>query len=100
MTVAELLILAVLACILGLVTQTIFGLKAGGWFVSTLLGFAGGWFGNWVAGQLAWKRVVYLGVDGVGEYGVIWAILGTLLATLTFNFIAKYGGRHRDEKKK
>lgn len=98
MTAMDFVILAIVAGILGAVTQSLFGFKVGGFFVSMVLGFAGGWFGNFIAGQLALPRIIYLGIDRVGEYAVLWSMTGTLIVTSLVAWLQRKAAK--EEKKK
>lgn len=94
----EFVVLAIVAGILGAVTQSLFGFRVGGFFISVILGFAGGWFGTWVSEQLALPHIVSLKVQGYGDFPVIWCIAGTLIVTSMVAWISRKSGK--DEKKK
>jgi uncharacterized membrane protein YeaQ/YmgE (transglycosylase-associated protein family) len=98
MTIMEFIILVIVAGILGAVTQSLFGFKVGGFFISVVLGFIGGWLGNFLAGQLNLPRIVYLGIDRVGEYAVLWSIAGCLIITCGVAWMQRKGAK--EEKKK
>jgi uncharacterized membrane protein YeaQ/YmgE (transglycosylase-associated protein family) len=98
MTVGEFIVLLIVAGVLGAVTQSIFGFRVGGFFISMILGLIGGWFGSWIAQQIRLPRVIYIGVDGVGEYPVIWSILGCLIVTSVVAWMQRQK-QDKDKKK-
>jgi uncharacterized membrane protein YeaQ/YmgE (transglycosylase-associated protein family) len=71
----------------------------GGVFISVVLGFAGGWFGTWLARELDLPfRRVSIRLEGAGEFPIVWSILGTLLVTCIVSWIQK--SRKKEEEKR
>jgi len=99
MTIVEFIILVLVAGVLGAVTQSLFGFKVGGFFISVILGFVGGWFGTWIAEQLNLPPIVSIHIQGVdGGFPVIWSIAGCLIITCGVAWMQRKGAK--EEKKK
>lgn len=83
MSLFTILILVAIAAVCGLVGQVIAGFSAGGFVVSTGIGFLGALFGMWIADGLGLPILVPLHVAGV-TFPLIWSTLGaaTLVAVL------------------
>ncbi len=75
MTLAELLILVVIAFVTGTLGQALAGFYVGGCFVSTLLGFVGAFVGLWLARELNLPEILVITV-GDETFPIVWSVVG------------------------
>ena len=78
MTIADLIILGLVAGICGAIGQAITGYSSGGCLVSIALGFVGAVLGVWIARGLGLPEVFALQVGGT-RFPIIWSIVGSAL---------------------
>ena len=100
MSTGHFLLLVIMAGILGVVTQSMFGFRIGGFFVSVILGFLGGWLGSWMAdaARLPFKDVV-IEVGG-DRFPLVWSILGTLVVMFFVSWLQNTSLFRRADGKK
>ncbi len=78
MTIAEILILLLVAGLCGALGQAIVGGSRGGCLVSIAVGFIGAAIGIWLARMLALPPIFSVSVGGTG-FPVVWGILGSAI---------------------
>jgi uncharacterized membrane protein YeaQ/YmgE (transglycosylase-associated protein family) len=78
MTIAELLILLLVAGLCGALGQAIAGGSRGGCLVSVAVGFVGATLGIWLARMLALPALFSVSVGGT-SFPVVWGILGSAI---------------------
>jgi uncharacterized membrane protein YeaQ/YmgE (transglycosylase-associated protein family) len=76
MTVGAVLLLVAIAAVCGFVGQIIAGYSAGGFLVSTGVGFLGALFGMWIASALDLPVMYEVSVGGVA-FPLVWSPLGS-----------------------
>ena len=76
MTIGAVLLLVAIAAVCGFIGQIIAGYSAGGFLVSTGVGFLGALFGMWIASALALPVIYELTVGGV-TFPIVWSALGS-----------------------
>lgn len=97
MTVVELVLLLAVAAGLGLVSQKITGVKAGGLIVSIILGFVGAYLGKEAAFHLRLPDVVHITV-GPKSFPLIWAVLGAVVVTLFVGSLQGTGAKKKNPR--
>jgi uncharacterized membrane protein YeaQ/YmgE (transglycosylase-associated protein family) len=88
MTLAEVLILLLIAAICGGVGQALAGFDLGGCLVSIVVGFIGAYIGMWLAGRLGLPEMLAINVGGK-TFPIIWAVIGSAIFTLIVGLIRK-----------
>jgi uncharacterized membrane protein YeaQ/YmgE (transglycosylase-associated protein family) len=81
MTLAEFLILVLIAAVVGSLGQALAGYYLGGCFVSVVVGFVGAVIGVWLAGALNLPDLLVITVGG-DRFPVIWSIVGAAIFAL------------------
>jgi uncharacterized membrane protein YeaQ/YmgE (transglycosylase-associated protein family) len=81
MTLAEFLILLLVAAVIGSLGQALAGYYLGGCFVSVVVGFVGAVIGVWLAGALNLPDLLVVTVGG-DRFPVIWSIIGAAIFAL------------------
>jgi len=81
MTLAEFLILLLIAAVVGSLGQALAGYYLGGCFVSIVVGFAGAAIGVWLARTLNLPDLLVITVGG-DRFPVIWSIIGAAIFAL------------------
>ncbi len=76
MPVPDLVILAIVAAICGVVGQVLAGYSAGGCIVSTLVGFVGAVIGTWLAGLVTFPEIFAINVSG-RAFPIAWSVIGS-----------------------
>jgi uncharacterized membrane protein YeaQ/YmgE (transglycosylase-associated protein family) len=83
MTLADFLLLLLVAGIIGAIGQAITGYSHGGCLFSIVVGFIGAFFGPWLARALGLPMFYVLQV-GTTSIPIIWAIVGAALLVAMF----------------
>ena len=78
MTIAEFLILLVIAGICGSVAQALAGFSRGGCLVSVAVGLIGALLGTWVAQSLGLAELLAVRIGGE-TFPILWSIIGGAL---------------------
>lgn len=78
MTLIDLLILAAVAALCGMIGQSLAGYSVGGCLVSAVIGYAGAFVGLWVARQFGLPELFTVNI-GVSSIPVLWSIIGSAL---------------------
>jgi len=78
MTIAEFIILLIVAGICGAIGQTLAGFSGGGCLASVALGFIGALLGSWIARSLALPELFTFAIGGQ-PFPIIWSIIGAAL---------------------
>lgn len=95
MSLAELLILLLIAAICGGIGQALAGYDLGGCLVSIVVGFIGAYIGMWVAGKFGLPEFLAINVGGK-TFPIIWAVIGSAIFTLIVGLIrSAVWGRRR-----
>jgi uncharacterized membrane protein YeaQ/YmgE (transglycosylase-associated protein family) len=81
MTLAEFLILLLIAAVVGSLGQALAGYYLGGCFVSIVVGFVGAAIGVWLARTLNLPDLLVITVGG-DRFPVIWSIIGAAIFAL------------------
>lgn len=77
-TLAELVLLIIIAAICGAIGKAIAGGVRGGILLSTVLGFVGAVVGPWVAKQLSLPEPFMIHISG-HPFPVLWSIIGAAI---------------------
>jgi uncharacterized membrane protein YeaQ/YmgE (transglycosylase-associated protein family) len=88
MTLADLLILFLVAGICGSIGQAITGYSRGGCLVSIALGFIGALVGLWLARQLKFPELFAVDIGGT-RFPVVWSIIGAALFVAVISLISR-----------
>lgn len=78
MTIVELLLLLLIACICGGLGQAIAGYSRGGCLAAIAVGFVGALLGSWLAQKLGLPELFVVQVDTFA-FPIIWSIIGSAL---------------------
>ncbi len=78
MTIADFLILAVVAAVCGMIGESLAGYSVGGCLTSAVIGYIGAFIGLWVARQFGLPEVFVVTVGG-GSLPILWSIIGSAL---------------------
>ncbi len=78
MTIADFIILLLVAGVCGAIGQAITGYSSGGCITSIALGFVGALLGVWIARAVGLPEVFSLRVGGT-RFPIIWSIIGSAL---------------------
>lgn len=92
MTLAELIILVVIAAIAGAIGQSLGGYRRGGFFLAVVLGFVGAFIGTWLARNLGLPTLIEINIGGV-SFPLVWAIIGAAILVALFGFLGRGGYR-------
>ncbi len=97
MTIAEFIILLVMAALLGILSQRVLGYQLGGMFISIFLGFIGAYVGKEMT---VWFHLPVIFDVGIGSsrFPVIWSLFGCLVVTFVVGFIAKRSAKQKKKK--
>jgi len=95
-TLAELLLLILIAAVVGAIGRQIAGGTRGGLLVSIVVGFVGAVLGPWIAHQLRLAEPLVVRVDG-HPFGILWSIIGAALFVALVHMASgrRFGGRRR-----
>lgn len=88
MTLIDLLILAVVAAICGMIGQSLAGYSVGGCLVSAVIGYIGAFIGLWVARQFGLPELFTVTVGG-STIPVVWSIIGSALLVAGLSVIRR-----------
>jgi uncharacterized membrane protein YeaQ/YmgE (transglycosylase-associated protein family) len=91
-TLADFLILLIVAAVCGLIAQAITGYLRGGFVVCTVLGFLGALFGVWIARSMDLPPVFTLRTQS-GAFPVFWAIVGAVVILLILAMVRRQHSR-------
>lgn len=78
MTLIDLLILAAVAALCGMIGQSLAGYSVGGCLVSAVIGYTGAFVGLWVARQFGLPELFTVNIGG-SSIPVLWSIIGSAL---------------------
>jgi len=99
MSVIELILLLLVAGILGVVSQRITGIQAGGLVMSIILGAVGAWLGKQISVWLDIHDPIHLSI-GSTRFPLLCAILGCAIVTTAVGLMQWHARRRKAEKKK
>jgi uncharacterized membrane protein YeaQ/YmgE (transglycosylase-associated protein family) len=88
MTLAELLLLLLIAGIAGAVGQALAGYELGGCLVSIVVGFVGAAIGLWLARELDLPEFFVITIDN-NAFPVIWSVIGSALFALVVGLLTR-----------
>jgi uncharacterized membrane protein YeaQ/YmgE (transglycosylase-associated protein family) len=88
MTLAEFLILLLVAGIAGAVGQALAGYELGGCLVSIVVGFVGAFIGMWLARELDLPEFLVINIDG-NTFPLIWSVIGSALFALAVGLLTR-----------
>ena len=88
MTLAQFLILLLIAGICGAVGQAVTGFSRGGCLVSIGVGFVGALLGSWLANAFGLPALFVVNVGGTG-FPIVWAIIGSALFVAVIALISR-----------
>jgi uncharacterized membrane protein YeaQ/YmgE (transglycosylase-associated protein family) len=77
-TLAELLLILLIAAVVGALGREVAGGTRGGLLVSIVVGFIGALLGPWLANQLRLPELMVVRVDG-HSFWILWSIIGAAL---------------------
>lgn len=92
MTFLEILLLLLIACICGSISQSLVGYSSGGCLMSIVLGFIGALIGAWLARQLGMPELLPIQIGGT-TFPIIWSVIGGALFVALLSLISDRG-RH------
>ncbi len=87
MSLAQLLVLLLIAAIAGSLGQALSGYSMGGCLVSIVVGFIGAFLGLWLARQLGLPEPFPLSIGGQ-TFPLLWAIIGSALFSGLLGFLS------------
>jgi uncharacterized membrane protein YeaQ/YmgE (transglycosylase-associated protein family) len=88
MTLAEFLVLLVIAGVAGAAGQSIAGYYLGGCVVSIVVGFIGAFIGMWLARELRLPELLMITI-GNEPFPMIWSVIGSALFALMVGLITR-----------
>jgi uncharacterized membrane protein YeaQ/YmgE (transglycosylase-associated protein family) len=88
MTVAQFLVLLLVAAICGAIGQALAGYSLGGCLVSVVVGFLGAFIGLWLARELKLPEVFTVQIGGE-TFPVVWSIVGSFLFALIVGLLSR-----------
>ena len=88
MSLLDLLLLVLVACLCGSIAQALAGYSTGGCFVTLALGFIGALIGTWLARALELPEVFTIHI-GDTAFPVVWSIAGGALFAAVLGFFAR-----------
>ncbi|CAG0932587.1 hypothetical protein TFLX_02663 [Thermoflexales bacterium] len=88
MTVAQFLVLLLVAAICGAIGQALAGYSLGGCLVSAVVGFLGAFIGLWLARELKLPEVFTVQIGGE-TFPVVWSIVGSFLFALIVGLLSR-----------
>lgn len=88
MSLAELLLLLVIAGLAGSIGQALAGYSRGGCLLSIVLGFVGAVIGVWLARNLGLPVLLDVSVGGT-NFPVIWSIIGSAIFVAVLGLITR-----------
>ncbi len=91
MTIAEFLVLLLIAAICGMIGQALAGYSVGGCVVSAIVGFVGALVGLWLARQLGLPEVLTVQVGGEA-FPVLWSIVGSAILAVIVGLLSRRRG--------
>ncbi len=91
MTIAEFLVLLLIAAICGMIGQALAGYSVGGCLVSAIVGFVGALVGLWLARQLGLPEVLTVQVGGKA-FPVLWSIVGSAILAVIVGLLSRRRG--------
>lgn len=97
MSLADFLILLVMAALLGALSQKILGFQMGGWILATVLGFLGLLLGRWLVYQFGLWEPVTISVLG-RPFPLMWCVIGGVSMTIFAAWLSRRRRRSRDKK--
>ena len=92
MTLLEILLLLLIACICGSIAQALAGYSSGGCLMSIVLGFIGALIGAWLARQLGMPELLPVQIGGT-TFPIIWSVSGGALFVALLSLISGRGRR-------
>lgn len=90
MTLAEFIVLLVVAGVCGSLAQSMVGYTSGGCLVTIALGFVGALLGTWLARAVGLPDIVTLMIGGQA-FPVVWSIVGAALFVAILRLVASQG---------
>jgi uncharacterized membrane protein YeaQ/YmgE (transglycosylase-associated protein family) len=98
MSLADFLIMLLMAALLGALSQKILGFQMGGWILATALGFLGVLLGRWMYYQFGggWDPVKILIFDR--PFPLMWCLIGGVSTTIFAAWLSRRRRRARDKK--
>jgi uncharacterized membrane protein YeaQ/YmgE (transglycosylase-associated protein family) len=92
MSIADFVILLIVAAVCGSLGMAIAGYSRGGCLTAIALGFIGALIGAWMARNLDLPEIFSLDIDGV-KFPIIWSIIGSALFVAVLSFFARPSSR-------
>lgn len=86
MTLINFLILLLVAGVCGFIGQALTGYSRGGFLISVVLGFIGGFIGVWLAGKHGLPELYVLRI-GTTNFPIVWSIIGAGLFVAVIGLI-------------
>ncbi len=87
MTLAEFLILLIIAGICGSIAQSLAGFSKGGCFLSIVTGFVGALIGGWISKHFALPDFFVIHIGGK-SFPVVWSIIGAVIFTAVLSALS------------
>lgn len=88
MTLIDLLLLLLIACICGSIAMTLAGFTRGGCAAAIAVGFIGALAGRWLAQMLALPDVLTVNLGGT-SFPIIWSIIGGSLFAAVLGLLTR-----------
>ena len=98
MSIFDFLIMVVLACVLGVVSQRILGLQRGGFLLTTILGFFGVLLGRELVYRLGFPEPIPIHVRG-HPFPLVWSVIGGVVMTVVAAFLTRKWRKGARKKK-
>jgi uncharacterized membrane protein YeaQ/YmgE (transglycosylase-associated protein family) len=92
MSLLEILLLLLIACVCGSIAQGLVGYSGGGCLMSIVLGFIGAMIGAWLGRQLGMPELLPLQIGGT-TFPVIWSVIGGAIFVAILALISGRGRR-------
>jgi uncharacterized membrane protein YeaQ/YmgE (transglycosylase-associated protein family) len=88
MTLLDLLVLAIVAALCGIVAQSLVGYSVGGCLVSAVVGYVGALLGLWLARQFGLPQWLTVSIGG-HPFPIVWSVLGSVLLVAVLAFFRR-----------
>lgn len=92
MSLFEILLLLLIACVCGSIAQGLVGYSSGGCLMSIVLGFIGALIGAWLARQLGMPELLPVQI-GETTFPIVWSVIGGSIFVAVLALISGRGRR-------
>ena len=88
MSVLDIVVLAIVAAVCGVIGQMLAGYSVGGCITSTLVGFVGAVIGTWIAGLAGLPEIFAINVGGKA-FPIVWSIVGSAVFVVVLSLLTR-----------